>query len=148
MIEPPRPRERTRYKKPRALNVVSLILLLILMVAVYFGYCVWPVINLRLRAKSEMQDFMPQLYRFNLALGNAPPKVMSPQIIEMKKEVIKKLREAGIKDPKLDVVVFRSKAMIALEAHFKATAYFEAINKSHVFDMAPRAETDATRVDW
>jgi len=148
MIEPPRPRERTRYKKPRALNVVSLILLLILMVAVYFGYCVWPVINLRLRAKSEMQDFMPQLYRLNLAMGNAPPKQLSPQIIEMRKDVIKKLRDAGIKDPKLDVLVFRSKAVIALEAHFHATAFFPGINKSQVFELAPRAETDATRVDW
>jgi hypothetical protein len=37
---------------------------------------------------------------------------------------------------------------VGIEARFTAPAFFPGIDKTYVFHLAPRAETDAGRVDW
>jgi hypothetical protein len=41
-----------------------------------------------------------------------------------------------------------NKQRISIEARFAAPVYFPGLNKTYVLRLAPRAETDASRVDW
>ena len=56
----------TKYKKPHAINTISVTLLLLLGVAIYVIVCTWPVYALSSRAKGVLLDGLPMLYRANL----------------------------------------------------------------------------------
>jgi hypothetical protein len=140
----PQRKQPTVYKKPSKLNAVSITLSLILLVTGYFVYCTYPVFNLRLRAKSELEDVLPDFWRANLR----PEAFARTEMARIKKELLVKLAKAGVKDKKVELVFDRGKKRVAIEAHFTTTAYFPVIDKTQTFELAPRAETDAARVDW
>jgi hypothetical protein len=140
----PQRKQPTVYKKPKKLNAVSITLGLILLATAYFVYCTYPVFNLRLRAKSELEDVLPDFWRANLR----PEAFARTEIARIKKDLLVKLAKAGVKDKKVELVFDRGKKRVAIEAHFTTTAYFPVIDKTHTFELAPRAETDAARVDW
>ena len=143
MIPPQRTRP-TEYRKPRKINAVSVTLLLIVGLMVYFVYAVWPVVTLRLRVKSELEDVLPNFWRVNLR----PEEFARQEIARMKKELLEKLPKVGVRDKHLEVVFERGKKRVGIEAHFSTAVTFPVVNKTHVFQLAPRAETDAARVDW
>jgi hypothetical protein len=143
MIPPQRMRP-TEYRKPRKINAVSLTLMFFMAAMVYVGYCVWPVLTLRLRVKSELEDVLPNLYRVNLR----PDEFAKIEIAKMRRDLMAKLPQLGVKDKKLELVFERGKKRVAIEAHFAASAYFPVFNKTESFQLAPRAETDAARVEW
>jgi hypothetical protein len=134
----------TTYKKPRAINAISVTLLLLLGLAVYVIYCTWPVYSLSSRAKGVLLDALPMLYRANLR----PDSTASIMLKDLKKSVPAELRKAGVKDPKVEVVFSRSKEEVAIEAHFVATAFFPLIDKTYEFHLSPRVVTDAARIEW
>lgn len=140
----PQRTQPTQYKKPRRINAVSITLMLMLGAAVYVGYCMYPVMTLRLRAKSELEDVLPQLWRANLR----PEDYARQELARMKKELLVKLPQIGVKDKNLQLVFERGKKRVAIEAHFTASAFFPVLKKTKVFALSPRAETDAARVDW
>lgn len=144
MIPPPQRRGRTEYRKPRKINGVSVTMLLILAAMVYVGYCLWPLVTLRLRVKSELEDVMPNFWRVNLR----PEDYARTEIARMKKELTEKLPQLGVRDKKAEVVFERGKKRVAIEVRFQASAFFPVLNKTKTFQLAPRAETDAARVDW
>jgi hypothetical protein len=133
-----------RYKKPRSINSVSVILVLMFGIAAYVLVCTWPVYSLSSRAKGTLLDALPMLYRANLR----PDSVASVMIGNLKKAVPAELRKAGVKDPNLEVVFSRDKEEVSIEAHFVATAFFPVINKTVEFHLSPRAVTDSARIEW
>ena len=141
---PPQRRGPTEYRKPAKINVVSVTLLLIVGAIAYVIYSVWPVVTLRLRVKSELEDVLPNLYRVNLR----PDDYARVEIARMKKELTAKLPKIGVKDKNLELVFERGKKRVAIEARFSTTVTFPVLNKTRTFQLSPRAETDAARVDW
>jgi hypothetical protein len=144
MIPPPQRRGPTEYRKPRKINAVSITMVLILGALVYVGYSLWPIVTLRLRVKSELEDVLPNFWRVNLR----PEDYARTEIARMKRELMVKLPQLGVRDKKADVVFERGKKRVAIEAHFTASVTFPVLNKTRTFALAPRAETDAARVDW
>jgi hypothetical protein len=143
-MPPPRRIQPTTYNKPRRINVISVTLFLIFVGLAYFGYCTWPVLALRMRAKNEIEEMMTQFWKANLRGVEAS----KPDITRLRKELTAKIAAAGVHDKNLEVFFERASGRIAVEARFSTTAYFPGIDKTHVFQLAPRGETDAARVDW
>lgn len=133
-----------KYKKPRSINAVSIMLVLLLGVATYLAICTWPVYSLSSRAKGVLLDNIPMLWRANLLNENATISMIN----DLKKNVPVALRKAGVKDPNLKLVFSRNKKEVTIEAQFKASAYFPVIDKTLEFNLSPRAVTDAARVEW
>jgi hypothetical protein len=133
-----------KYKKPRTINAVSITLVLLLGVAVYFAIYAWPVYSLSSRARGVLFDHLPMLYRANL-LNEAAAIGM---IDNLKKNVPISLHKAGVKDPNIKVIFSRDKKEVSIEAQFTASAFFPGIDKRIEFHLSPRAVTDAARVDW
>lgn len=144
MIQPPQRRGRTEYKKPGKVNAVSISLLVIVGIIAYVVYSLWPVVTLRLRVKAELEDILPNFYRVNLR----PDDFARVEILRMKKELLAKLPTLGVKDKQVEVVFDRGKKRVGIEARFSTTVTFPVLNKTKTFHLAPRAETDAARVDW
>jgi hypothetical protein len=140
---PPSPRAKTEYKKPRRINSVSLVLAAIFGAMIYVAYAFWPVYMLRAKVKSELEDVLPNVYQLNLR----PDSVSRPELVKIKRLLVERIRKAGVTDKKLTVEITRSKKKVGAEAHFTATAAFPGW-KTKVYDLAPRAETDAARVEW
>jgi len=141
---PPQRRVATEYRKPKKINAVSITLLLIASAIAYVIYSMWPVVTLRLRVKSELEDILPNFYRVNLR----PEDYARTEIARMKKELLAKLPKIGVKDKNLEVVFDRGKKRVGIEARFSTTVTFPVLNKTRTFRLTPRAETDAARVDW
>jgi hypothetical protein len=143
MIPPQRTRP-TDYRKPKKINVVSITMLLFVGLMAYLVYSIWPMVTLRLRVKSELEDVLPNFWRVNLR----PEEYARQEIARMKRELMIKLPQLGVRDKKLEVVFERGKKRVAIEARFSTTVHFDVVNKTRTFQLAPRAETDAARVDW
>lgn len=140
----PQRRQATQYKKPARFNVITATLLVIAGLIVYVVYSTWPVLALRMRVRSEMEDHLPHLWRANLR----EERYAQAEINRMKKELMTKLPKLGVRDKKPEVLFERGKKRVAIEARFSATAVFPGIDYQRVFQLAPRVETDAARVDW
>lgn len=143
MIPPQRTRP-TDYRKPKKINVVSFTLLAIVGIMVYLVLAVWPAVTLRLRVKSELEDVLPNFWRVNLR----PEDYARAEIARMKRELLEKLPKLGVRDKHPEVVFERGKKRVAIEVRFSTSVTFPVLNKTRTFQLAPRAETDAARVDW
>jgi hypothetical protein len=143
-MPPPRAKAPTTYKRPGRINTVSVTLLFLLITSAYIVYSAWPVIALRLRVKGDLEDVMNDYWRANLR----GPAVAHQETIRLRKELLKRIAADGVKDKKMDVVFEADKQRIAIEARFTAPVTFVGLDKTYVFSLSPRAETDAARVDW
>ena len=144
MMQPPQRRGVTEYRKPNKINAVSITMLLIVGAIAYVIYSLWPMVTLRLRVKSELEDVLPNFYRVNLR----PEDYARTEIARMKKELMVKLPQIGVKDKNLQLIFDRGKKRVGIEARFSTNVTFPVLNKTRTFQLAPRAETDAARVDW
>lgn len=133
-----------RYKKPKRLNPVSLGLVVFLGAIAYVLHSLFPVYTLHADAKGELQALLPRLYKANLM----PDNVGRPQIKQIEKDAASALRRVGVKDKDLKVQIFRDKKRVAIEARFMTTATFPGLEKTRDFQLTPRAETDAARIEW
>jgi hypothetical protein len=140
----PAGRARVEYRKPRKINVVSVSMLLVLGAIGYVLFALWPVYTLRASVKGELQEVLPRLWKLNLL----PDVTSRPELVKMRKELLDRLRKVGVTDKKLELIVERDKKRVALEARFSTEAHFPWLDKRKVFHLAPRAETDAARVEW
>jgi len=144
MIPPPRRMRPTEYRKPSKINSVSLTMLALLGLAVYLVYAVWPAVTLRLRVKGELEEMLPNFWRVNLRA----PEAARAEVARMKKELMDKLPKLGVRDKKAEVVFEGGKKRVAIECRFSTSVTFPVVNRSKTFQLAPRAETDAARVEW
>ncbi len=143
-MPPPRRKPPTEYRKPARFNAVSLGMLVILALGCYTIYCLWPVVTLRLRVKGDLEDVMNTYWKANLTGG----ATLKETVAKLRKELMPKLAADGVQDKKLELVFDGNKQRISIEARFTTKAYFPGLNKTYVVHLAPRAETDAARVDW
>jgi hypothetical protein len=132
------------YKRPRAINPVSITLAIIAAAMVYVAYSLWPIISLRANVKDEMADGLPNLWRLNLR----PDEIALPGLAELKKHLVEQLRKQGVKDKKLEVTLVRGKKLVAIEARYTASAVFPYWGKRVDIACSPRVETDAARIEW
>jgi hypothetical protein len=137
-------RQATNYKKPSHFNVVSGTIALFMLASVFFLYCTWPVLALRLRVKGELDDAMNRFWRANLRGAQSE----RGEMVALQNDLRAKLVGVGVTDKNLEVVFVPGKVRIALEARFTSSVVFPVIDKTYVFHLAPRAETDSARVDW
>ena len=110
----------------------------------WLGISFWPVLILRSNVKNELFVALPTLWKLNLR----PEAQARAELVKLKRSVIENIRKLGVKDEKLELTVERSKQWIALRATFSASAQLSGWNKRFVFQLSPKAETDAARVDW
>jgi hypothetical protein len=133
-----------RYKKPHALNWVSLLMMLLAGLGVYVLIYLWPVYTASSRVKGILWDQIPALYRANLR-GEDVSRAM---IEDIKNRINAEMHKAGINDKAAKVFVSRSPKEIGLEVRFKAKAHFPFPDRTFEFNLSPRVVSDATRIDW
>ena len=145
MALPPVPaKQKTEYKKPRRINVVSVTLLAMVVGAGYLLYAVWPLLSLRSQVRDEMADALPALWRLNLRTeGQARMDLQ-----KLRRTMVDKLRKIGIKDQQFELVIDRDKKRVAMEARYAASAALPGLERKLKLNFSPRVETDAARVDW
>ena len=134
----------TRYKQPRSFNGVSVALFLLVALTAWGVFSAWPVIALNSGVKNELEEVIPRIYRANLR----PEPGASDEIARVQEELTARLRALGITDPKLTVEILHNEKRLVVEARYHATATLKGLQKSHTFELHPRVESDATRVDW
>lgn len=143
MLAPQR-RQQIQYQKPRRINVVSVTLLLMLATTVWIGISAWPLVVLRSNVKNEIEEVMPRFWKLNLRTEAQARQEM----VKLKKHLTERVRKVGVKDDKLQLVFDRNKKRVAISVLYKAVGSLRGYDRVFVFHFAPRAETDASRVDW
>jgi len=133
-----------RYRQPRAINVVSVTLLILAGIAVYILVYLWPVYSTASRAKSVLHDFIPALYKANLR----PQETARSMIDKVKTDIAAEYKRLGIDDKTTKIIIHRSPKEIGIEAHFKLAAHFPFPDKTYEFNMSPKVTSDATRINW
>ncbi len=134
----------TRYKQPSAFNGVSVALLVLVALTAWLVVSAWPLIALNSSVKNEIADVIPRVYRANLR----PEPAASDEIARVQEELTARLRALGVTDTKLAINIQRNEKRIAVEARYHASATLLGTSKSRAFELQPRVETDATRVEW
>jgi hypothetical protein len=133
-----------KYQKPRALNVVTFMLLGAAGLTVYILVNLWPVYVASSRAKEILHDHIPALYKANLRGGD----VSRTMLEGIKTSVAAELHKAGINDKAAKVFLYRDPKEIGIEVRFKAKAHFPYPDKTFEFELSPKVVSDATRIDW
>ena len=133
-----------RYTKPRAFNLVTLLLLVGTALVVYVLVCLWPVYSSSSRVKGLLYDQIPALYKANLR----PDDVARSMIETIKENPAAEMKKNGINDKAAKIFVRRNPKEIGLEARFKAKAHFPFPERTFEFELSPKVVSDATRVDW
>ena len=134
----------TRYKQPSAFNGVTVVLLVLVALTAWVVVSAWPIIALNSGVKNELAEVIPRIYRANLR----PEPASSDEIARVQEELTAHLRALGVTDTKLAVDIQRNEKRIAVEARYHAAATLLGTSKSRTFELHPRVESDATRVEW
>ncbi len=138
------PRPKIRYKQPHRLNAVSIVFFAMLGLLGYAGYAIWPAFSLRSNVESELADALSSLWRLN----QNPDSAIRFELEKLKRHVVERVRQVGVKDKKLEVVFDRNKKKVAMEARFTTSFTFPGTNRTVDLRFRPRVETDAARVEW
>ena len=133
-----------RYKKPRTLNWVSFMLVILVGLGVYVLIYLWPVYSASSRVKGILWDHIPALYKANLRSDD----VSHAMIEDIQNSINAELQKARINDKAAKIFIYRSPKEIGLEVRFKATAHFPVPDRSFEFELSPKVVSDATRIDW
>ena len=133
-----------KYQKPRAINLVSFMLLGGVGLVAYLLIYLWPVYSASSRAKGILYDHVPALYKANLRGSDVSRGMME----DIKTSIAKELEKAGINDKAAKIFLTRNPKEITLEVRFKTKAHFPFPDKTYEFEVSPKVVSDATRVDW
>ena len=133
-----------KYRKPSPFNWVSVMLVLVAGLLVYVTVYMWPVYSARSTVRGILLDHVPILYRANLR----PDEVCRTMIEQMEQSIRNELKKAGINEKEVKLYFHHDPKVLELEAHFTARAHFPWPDKTFEFDLEPKVESDATRVDW
>lgn len=143
-MQRPVPRAQVKYKKPHALNLISVSFFLLLGALGYLAFCYWPTLRMKSNAKSAMQESLIQFYRLNLR--DDKRKLKDQEILE--KTLRTNLANAGVNDPKLELAVDMNPKTVSLEVRFVSQFELVGLDKRYPLPQHIRVETDAARVEW
>ncbi|HEY0711597.1 MAG TPA: hypothetical protein VGF45_02920 [Polyangia bacterium] len=140
----PRPRKQVEYQKPRRINSVSVTLAAMMAATVWAIISFWPIIKVRSNVKSEIEEVMPRFWKLNLRTEAQARE----ELAKLRRHLTDRIRKVGVTDDRLELVFERNKKTVAISAHYKTVGTLRGWDRKFVFDFAPRAETDASRVEW
>lgn len=140
----PLPRGPVKYRKPHAINVVSIAFFLFVGALGYLAFCYWPTLRLKSNAKSAMQESLVQFYRLNLR--NDKRRLKDQETLE--KTLLANLTRAGVTDPGLKLDIDMNPKTVALAATFVSQFELVGLNKSYPIHHHLEVKTDAARIDW
>jgi hypothetical protein len=127
-----------RYDKPRKLNMVSFLLLLMAGAAVYCVVQFGPPYYRKWKAQGVLTDAANKVY----------PKRMvteSEQFIgQVREETERELRSLGIKDPALRITVEKSMKQVGVGAEYVEIIHHPVVNKQTTMTFRPHATVEAT----
>jgi hypothetical protein len=134
----------THYKQPRRINAVSISLLLMVAGVGWIGYSAWPIISVNANVKNELGEALPRVYKANLL----PEPTSTELITRIHDDLMGKMKKLGVDDPKVEVIISRSKEKVSIETRYTAILALQGTEKTRPLTMSPKVETDAARVDW
>jgi hypothetical protein len=143
-MQRPQPRAQIKYKKPSAINPVSLMVFALLGAIGYAGYCYWPIVRLKSNAKSEMQEFLVQFYRLNLRHD----KRRERDLEALQTSLRAALTRVGVTDPNAQVKVELTPKVVSLDLSYGSQLHLVGLDKHYPTQHSIHVETDAERVDW
>jgi len=133
-----------RYQQPRRLNVVSVSLLVLLLIAGYVGYSAWPVILLNADVRSAIEDVLPQLYRANLL----PEPESTVATDEARRVLVGKLTSLGVANADAVLTMTRDQKLVAIAVKLDTAIDLKVVGKKFPLTLNPRVETSAARVSY
>ena len=133
-----------KYRKPRAINWVTFLLVGVAGLLAYLLIYLWPVYSVRARVKGILLDQVPALYKANIM----PDDVSRPMMDDIRKNIGVELKKLGINDKAAKIFLRHNPKELELEVRFKASAHFPWPDKTYEFNLAPKVVSDATRVEW
>lgn len=133
-----------RYRQPRSLNVVSLALVLLLVIAGYGAYAAWPVISLNADVRSAIDDTLPKLYRANLL----PDSEAAIAADEARRLLLEKLTTLGVANADSALTMTRNAKTVAISVRLETAVDLKVLGKKIPLTLNPRAETSAARVSY
>ena len=133
-----------KYRKPRAINWVTFLLVGVAGLLAYLLIYLWPVYSVHSRVKGILLDHVPALYKANIM----PADVSGPMMDDIRKNIGVELKKLGINDKRAKIFLRHNPKELELEVRFKASAHFPWPDKTYEFNLAPKVVSDATRVDW
>jgi hypothetical protein len=137
-------RNPRRYRQPRRLNVVTISLLALLLIAGYVGYAAWPVISLNADVRSAMEDVLPKLYRANL-LPDPESTVASD---DARHALVERLTALGIVNADNVLTMTRNPNLVAIAVKLDTAIDLKLVGKKIPLTLNPRVETSAARVSY
>jgi hypothetical protein len=133
-----------RYRKPRAINWVTFMLLGVAGLLAYLVVFLWPVYAMHSHVRGILLDHVPAFHRANLL----PDSVCRGMMEDIRTSIAKQMKQAGLNDKAVKIYLRRGKKEIELEAQFKTHVRFPWPEKTFEFELSPKVVTDASRVDW
>ena len=133
-----------KYRKPRAVNWVSFMLVGLAGLFAYLAVYLWPVYATHSHVRGILLDHVPAFHKANLM----PDGVCRQMMEDIRTSIAKRLQQAGINEKAVKIYLRRGKREIELEARLKAYVRFPWPDKTFAFDISPKVVTDARRVDW
>lgn len=128
-----------KYKKPRKLNPVSFLLLLLVLAAGYAGFQFGPAYYRKWRAKGILSDSANRAYPKRFKEGWERDDAVEV----IRKSTVKQLQDLGINDPELQVKIeFRAKE-ISATATYKVVVKHPLVNKITTLYFRPHSEVSA-----
>lgn len=133
-----------KYKQPRRLNAVSVVLLASLAAVGYVAFSAWPVVTLNADVKNVIEDALPRLYRANL-LPEDEATIGADQI---RLDLIGKLTSLGVSDPETALTITRDAHVVAIATRITTAIDLKLLRRKIPLTLNPRVETAAARVSY
>lgn len=132
------------YRQPRRLNVVSIALVVLLVIAGYVGYSAWPIILLNADVRSAMDDVLPKLYHANLL----PEPESTVAAEETRRALVERLTALGVVNADGVLTVTRDQKLVAIAVKLDTAIDLKLVGKKIPLSLNPRVETSAARVTY
>ena len=143
-MQRPQPRAQIQYKKPSAINPVSIMVFALIGALGYGAFCYWPIVRLKSNAKSEMQEFLVQFYRLNLRHD----KRRARDLEALETGLRTALARVGVTDPNAQIKVELTPKVVTLDLSYGSQFELVGLDKRYPTQHSIHVETDAERIEW
>lgn len=130
-----------RYKRPRTLNTVTFLLIIILGGGGYWVSKMWPIFRAKSTSKVILRNAANKFFSFHHHRGT----LRGDEERALRQDVIRQFRELGVTDPNLEVTLEEEPKFIRVGANFTMQVKFFWDKKPQVHVLSPSAETSTER---